>query len=1049
MITQGDKNNSVPSIVIHSYESQSHPAKYSADQTDMNFKLDDTSHVVHEPWDVLRGKDVFKESESLRLILESSNVSHWAPNCATFSRAREIPIAGIKFRPRPLRDESHPEGLPSLSYKQRMRVRKDTELANLAANNCLIFHKTGRKFSLEHTGRSLALHLPSWKKLCSEPGIITTFYHACMFEPCQRQKLQVLIHNMPSMVKFIQKTCGSKEICSRTNKRHKSFHPLVKLGKVKSWATGLERQYPQGFCKAYALGLKAELLSLNMRCSFVEIFSGPNAPLTQEVVRVYGLNPIREVEKTAVLREAQEIEPIEEVVFPETDKNRRTQLAAGLQPRWGRGEQLIRDGLNDPKAHIALSKKLAHPSDSVQVLSQDLLDATQYLSQNSQDIQKLRLEKLFQLKNVAASDLFLEKRKEDNQKASTNAKRLGCKINTPVMRWLQELVNIEDKAVPELCLTGMPIVGEALQSNFFLPYVIEPQNSLKEFLTSSKERREKILQELGHQSHRMDIELQTNIYQKTLKEVQAGTMGPPMTYEEALRKHGSMLNIVPSFGLMQGTDEQGKPKFRRIDDHSKGGCNGAARRMQKIPMAMIGQVMLMVKSSASTCLLKPSDQIHTCTEDMKGAYRQVPLSDSQTSISVTAVINPETRKVDLFEMYGQPFGAGHAVPNFYRVAEWICRVCRRFFHVHIDHFFDDFFIVEPQWSIDSARFCFQQLCCLLGFALDSEKSQIPGPLNAILGVMINTSMLQEHRSLYIMPKASRVKNTIAEINDIVEANILSPSQAARLVGKFSFLTDQMFGRVGRAATGAIRHRQYTSSKNYSLTASLKAGLSLMIALLLSSPPRELKIDPPSECPTILYTDASDVPGREIGQYIVGAVLFSPRAPKPLWTAWVVPQLIVDTWIEKKTQIGQLELFAGPLALDTWADILEDTQLLHFVDNDSATASLVKGYSPKVDSCKIVGDYWLRLAKLKCFSYIDRVESKSNPADGPSRGDSTLMNELEAIYVSPQTTFVQHPPATDPFFWFGNPLQRGEAGDPHQRGEEGIPLHALRQDSLPL
>ena len=135
------------------------------------------------------------------------------------------------------------------------------------------------------------------------------------------------------------------------------------------------------------------------------------------------------------------------------------------------------------------------------------------------------------------------------------------------------------------------------------------------------------------------------------------------------------------------------------------------------------------------------------------------------------------------------------------------------------------------------------------------------------------------------------------------------------------------------------------------------------------------------------------------------------------------------------------MFAGPLALDTWADLLEDTQMLHFVDNDSATASLVKGYSPKVDSCKIVGDYWLRLAKLKCFSYIDRVESKSNPADGPSRGDASLMNELEAIFTSPQNTFVQHPPATDPFFWFGYPLQRGEEGDPHQRGEEGIPLHA--------
>jgi hypothetical protein len=141
------------------------------------------------------------------------------------------------------------------------------------------------------------------------------------------------------------------------------------------------------------------------------------------------------------------------------------------------------------------------------------------------------------------------------------------------------LLDIEDKAVPDLCLSGMPIVGEALQSNFFVPYVVEPQTSVKEFLLSSKERRAKVLEELNQQAGRMNLEMQKHIYEKTLKEVEAGTMGLAMTYNEALAKHGNLLNIVPSFGLMQGMDDKGNPKFRRIDDHSKGGCNAAARRI--------------------------------------------------------------------------------------------------------------------------------------------------------------------------------------------------------------------------------------------------------------------------------------------------------------------------------------------------------------------------------------------------------------------------------------------------------------------------------------
>ncbi len=67
----------------------------------------------------------------------------------------------------------------------------------------------------------------------------------------------------------------------------------------------------------------------------------------------------------------------------------------------------------------------------------------------------------------------------------------------------------------------------------------------------------------------------------------------------------------------------------------------------------------------------------------------------------------------------------------------------------------------------------------------------------------------------------------------------------------------------------------------------------------------------------------------------------------------VPPEVVDTWLAKKTQIGQLEVFADPVALDTWAPLLRDAQVLIFIDNTSAMSSLIKGYSPKHDSCKLV------------------------------------------------------------------------------------------------
>ena len=96
--------------------------------------------------------------------------------------------------------------------------------------------------------------------------------------------------------------------------------------------------------------------------------------------------------------------------------------------------------------------------------------------------------------------------------------------------------------------------------------------------------------------------------------------------------------------------------------------------------------------------------------------------------------------------------------------------------------------------------------------------------------------------------------------------------------------------------------------------------------------------------------------------------------------------------------------AGPLALATWPAVLHHTKLFHFIDNDSAAACLVKGYSPQVESSPLVGDYWLKAAAAGLDVYIDRVESKSNLADGPSRLNYQLVHALGGKYVPPPTGF---------------------------------------------
>lgn len=937
--------------------------------------------TVDAPWDLLRGFDVFRDAEFLNSRLSEASLAHFAPNCATFSRAREIPIQGASNAPRPLRSLDHPRGIPGelerMNKKQRSRLESDTSMADLSAEKCFEALEAGRYFSLEHPEGSLARELESWKKLSRDPRVLIVKYTTCMFEGSERKKRQILITNVKTLEKHVGKVCNGSIFCDRTGKRHKRWRPRVSNGKVLQFSTGEEREYPYGFCRAYAEGV-AELGS---KGRFIEIFSGPNAPLSHAVaalsggkvpgkaVRKKGLGVSNELHKISQLLEdpkpaskADAKSRVPAVASVESLPFRLAAVESGRQPSYGKRTQLIPDGLNDPQLHFREALRLKHPFGGDSSLKTDHLEAIRWQGHSVTDNNLRRLKALAEIRVLAAGN--------------------------------EQLGLIEDTSVPSLCLQGMPIVGDALESEFFIPYLVPASVSLKELLRTAERRRGDTLRRIARMAESSGLDTAVAIFEKTKKEVKQGTMTGPMSCQEVTDMFGKRWNLVPSFGLHQGEDEHGQPKYRRIDDHTAAWNNLAATRKQKIPMAMIDYVVNMTRE-----LFKSRGKpLHVSTEDMRGAYRQVPLSDSQTSISVTGVYNPNTKSVELYLMHGQPFGAGHAVPNFYRVAEWISRLLIRAFGSVIDHFFDDFFLVSVAQESKTASFCVKEVFGALGFLLDPEKTQIPSEVSNVLGVVINTSSLTIQRSLLVEPKPTRKKNLVFMIDKILELRELQPTVAASLVGKFGFLCSTMYGKVGRCCTNSIRARQYSLSGDFSLSNEIVISLKLMRLFVQTASPRMQFVDP-SKPPVILYTDASDVPERD-PRFVVGAVLFDPESNLLQHTSWVVPLEVVNHWLPKETYMGQLEILAGPLAISTWSSILTQRQVIHFVDNDSAAACLVKGYSSKTDSSGLVGTYWLAVSDCMTEPYIDRVESKSNLADGPSRLSFDEVLQLGSTLVAP-------------------------------------------------
>ena len=520
-----------------------------------------------------------------------------------------------------------------------------------------------------------------------------------------------------------------------------------------------------------------------------------------------------------------------------------------------------------------------------------------------------------------------------NKTAAWTAKKLGTKINALLMERMQTRLDIEDT---ELCLQGMRITRRAHESPFFKKLEVPPTMSWADFLSGSEERSRALIRRVEYMARRGSPQLAQAIWEKTQKEVRAGTMGPAMTFEEAQTLYPGRFQVTPSFGLEQGKDANGAPKFRRINDHSASGVNIAAHRLQKVPMAMIDYVGVLVRA-----LAQQTNQISLATEDMKGAYRQILFAPADVRFAPTAVYNPTRGEVALHEMYGQPFGAGRAVPNFCRVAERLARLLQKLYYILVDHFFDDFFVVEPENTIQSAMACLKESFNLFGFQLDPEKSQPPSELCSILGVVFCAQTLRQQRVIAVCAKEARMAFLEEAIQKNFQTRRLSPHQAASMVGKFQFLCSTLFGKVGRCCTGALRRRQNASYPTEVITQELEQALELMSKFIFGSPSRELRIHHVN--PVLLYTDASDVPGRT-PQRAVGAYIFDPLDEFQAYTAWAVPISVVARWLQRKSFMGQLELLAAPLAFQTWATRLQSRSIIHFCDNDSASASLIKGFS---------------------------------------------------------------------------------------------------------
>ena len=95
---------------------------------------------------------------------------------------------------------------------------------------------------------------------------------------------------------------------------------------------------------------------------------------------------------------------------------------------------------------------------------------------------------------------------------------------------------------------------------------------------------------------------------------------------------------------------------------------------------------------------------------------------------------------------------------------------------------------------------------------------------------------------------------------------------------------------------------------------------------------------------------------------------------------------MDCFKPRAQQIGQVELVGALVPYLSLPMLLRGRRVLHWIDNSSAVAAAVKGYSYAADSARIVHGLHASLLALGVRAWFEYVRTDANVSDKPSRED---------------------------------------------------------------
>ena len=377
--------------------------------------------------------------------------------------------------------------------------------------------------------------------------------------------------------------------------------------------------------------------------------------------------------------------------------------------------------------------------------------------------------------------------------------------------------------------------------------------------------------------------------------------------------------------------------------------------------------------------------------DMLNAYRQWPVRRPEHC----ATFLPTAAGVTLWMHMDMCFGTAASVWNFNRAADAVQLVVRALVLLFGGHYVDDFNAVDFDDLADSAFHTFGGIFGDLGLQTKPSKAQPPSKEQVIQGVHVHLG----DKGVTLQP----VQKLQAMIREVLDTGVLDPPAAQRLSGKLGFLTQAVFGAVGRAAIQPVHKRAAQPGRmDTNLTPKLVDALLASAALLDHIQPRFVPYGEPRPTQATIFADAFFVDqGRHIkaGHAPDDAGRHRNQRRRNGW-GYVVqiddrvfydfgeaPPWFLDVFAERKAFIYALEILAQVLAIATFAARLPPLWTA-YIDNVAGQCALTKGYGNNGAVNGMVAAMWGLAAAQAWTPHFERVPSADNISDALSRGDES-------------------------------------------------------------